>query len=131
LMINGPLAYHLREGGHALTTFDWKLYIDHADTLFKRKSLTTSLLQSSTAIDPNKLVSDSVWSRFHGNRQATGRSDVIGAQSDHVRWKLRLSTWSGSPAIGFHGIVYTVGEQLISPSPMARWHGVMHPQPAR
>ncbi|MBI5694064.1 MAG: acetylxylan esterase [Verrucomicrobia bacterium] len=36
LRIDGPLAYHLREGGHALTTFDWKLYFDHADQLFRR-----------------------------------------------------------------------------------------------
>ena len=36
LLLHGPLAYHLREGGHALTTFDWKLYLDHADALFGR-----------------------------------------------------------------------------------------------
>lgn len=33
--LNGPLAYHIRFGGHALTTFDWKLYLDHADTIWK------------------------------------------------------------------------------------------------
>ncbi|HEY3835231.1 MAG TPA: hypothetical protein VGL72_01605 [Bryobacteraceae bacterium] len=32
---NGPIAYHIRQGGHALTTFDWKLYLDHADTMWK------------------------------------------------------------------------------------------------
>jgi hypothetical protein len=36
LLIAGPLAYHMRDGGHALTTFDWKMYLDHADTLFRR-----------------------------------------------------------------------------------------------
>lgn len=34
LRVDGPLAYHLREGGHALTTFDWKRYFDHADSIF-------------------------------------------------------------------------------------------------
>lgn len=36
LLIAGPIAYHLREGGHALTTFDWKLHLDHADSLFRK-----------------------------------------------------------------------------------------------
>jgi hypothetical protein len=36
LLINGPIAYHLREGGHNLEKFDWKLYLDHADVLFKK-----------------------------------------------------------------------------------------------
>ncbi len=35
LYVNGPIAYHIREGGHGLTLFDWKLYLDHADQLFK------------------------------------------------------------------------------------------------
>lgn len=35
LLVSGPLAYHLRAGGHALTTFDWKLYFDHADALYR------------------------------------------------------------------------------------------------
>ena len=35
LLIAGPLAYHIREGKHALTTFDWKRHFDHADRLFK------------------------------------------------------------------------------------------------
>lgn len=33
---DGPLAYHLRDGGHDLTAPDWKLYLDHADRLFAR-----------------------------------------------------------------------------------------------
>ena len=33
--LNGPIAYHLIAGDHALTLYDWKLYLDHADTLFK------------------------------------------------------------------------------------------------
>jgi hypothetical protein len=36
LLVSGPLAYHLRAGEHAFTTFDWKLYLDHADALFRR-----------------------------------------------------------------------------------------------
>lgn len=35
LLVNGPIAYHIRKGGHALTTFDWKLHLDHADRLFR------------------------------------------------------------------------------------------------
>lgn len=35
LFLNGPIAYHMREGGHGLTTFDWKLYMDHADSVWK------------------------------------------------------------------------------------------------
>lgn len=34
LLVAGPLAYHIREGGHDLTAFDWKRYLDHADRLF-------------------------------------------------------------------------------------------------
>ena len=36
LLLHGPIAYHLREGGHGLTMFDWKLHLDHADSLFKK-----------------------------------------------------------------------------------------------
>jgi dienelactone hydrolase len=36
LLIHGPLAYHIRAAGHDLTPFDWKLYLDHADTLWPR-----------------------------------------------------------------------------------------------
>ncbi|MCU0913481.1 MAG: acetylxylan esterase [Planctomycetes bacterium] len=35
LLIQGPIAYHIREGGHGLMLFDWKLHLDHADSLFK------------------------------------------------------------------------------------------------
>jgi hypothetical protein len=37
LLVQGPLAYHIRQGGHGLTMFDWKLHLDHADVLFKKK----------------------------------------------------------------------------------------------
>ncbi len=36
LRMEGPLAYHIREGGHDLTALDWKLYLDHAEPLFRR-----------------------------------------------------------------------------------------------
>ncbi len=36
LLLHGPLAYHIRAAGHDLTPFDWKLYLDHADTLWPR-----------------------------------------------------------------------------------------------
>ncbi len=36
LAVNGPIAFHLRDGGHALGSFDWKLYLDHADRLFNK-----------------------------------------------------------------------------------------------
>jgi len=36
LLIAGPLAYHVRDGIHNLTALDWKLYLDHADPLFRR-----------------------------------------------------------------------------------------------
>lgn len=36
LLIDGPIAYHLLDGGHALTLYDWKLYFDHADRLFTK-----------------------------------------------------------------------------------------------
>ncbi|MCX6327857.1 MAG: acetylxylan esterase [Bacteroidia bacterium] len=38
LLINGHIAYHMREGGHNLEKFDWKLYLDHADVLFKKNT---------------------------------------------------------------------------------------------
>jgi hypothetical protein len=34
LYTNGPIAYHIREGGHGVLLYDWKLYLDHADDLF-------------------------------------------------------------------------------------------------
>jgi len=36
LLIDGPLAYHIREGGHDLNAINWKNYFDHADQLFAR-----------------------------------------------------------------------------------------------
>ena len=36
LLLHGPIAYHVREGGHGLTMYDWKLHLDHADSLFKK-----------------------------------------------------------------------------------------------
>jgi dienelactone hydrolase len=35
LRVNGPIAYHMRTGGHGLLLFDWKLYLDHADVYLK------------------------------------------------------------------------------------------------
>ncbi len=37
LLIRGPIAYHIRSGGHGLRLYDWKLYLDHADSLFSTK----------------------------------------------------------------------------------------------
>lgn len=34
LLIEDPIAYHIREGGHGLFLFDWKLYLDQADLIF-------------------------------------------------------------------------------------------------
>ncbi len=34
LLMQGSLAYHLHAGPHALTTFDWKLYLDHAEAFY-------------------------------------------------------------------------------------------------
>ncbi len=34
---DGPLANHMREGVHNLTAYNWKCFLDHADTLFARK----------------------------------------------------------------------------------------------
>jgi dienelactone hydrolase len=38
LFLNGPIAYHLLDGEHALTRYDWKLYLDHADRFFAERS---------------------------------------------------------------------------------------------
>ncbi len=35
LLLQGPMAYHVRTGGHGLLLFDWKLHLDQADVLFK------------------------------------------------------------------------------------------------
>lgn len=37
LLINGPIAYHIRKGGHGLLLYDWKLYLDHAGHFYKLK----------------------------------------------------------------------------------------------
>jgi dienelactone hydrolase len=34
LLTRGSLAYHIHAGKHELSSFDWKLYLDHADALF-------------------------------------------------------------------------------------------------
>jgi hypothetical protein len=34
LFTNGPIAYHVRQGGHGVLLYDWKLYLDHADAFF-------------------------------------------------------------------------------------------------
>jgi arylsulfatase A-like enzyme len=38
LLLQGPMAYHIRAGGHGLLLFDWKLHLDQADTLFKNSA---------------------------------------------------------------------------------------------
>jgi len=35
LLIDSAIAYHIRQGGHALLFYDWKLYLDHADHFYK------------------------------------------------------------------------------------------------
>ncbi|MBO5723860.1 MAG: hypothetical protein J6S58_03445, partial [Lentisphaeria bacterium] len=32
---SGAIAYHLRQGGHALTYYDWVRYLDYADSILK------------------------------------------------------------------------------------------------
>lgn len=36
LLMEGPLAYHIREGKHDLNAINWKNYLDHADQLFRK-----------------------------------------------------------------------------------------------
>jgi len=35
---NGPMGWHMRDGGHSLGLIDWKLCLDHADTLFTNRA---------------------------------------------------------------------------------------------
>lgn len=35
MLMDGPLAYHLREGKHDLNATNWKNYLDHADQFFR------------------------------------------------------------------------------------------------
>jgi hypothetical protein len=37
LLVQGPLAYHIRAGDHDLNPFDWRLYLDHADQIWPRE----------------------------------------------------------------------------------------------
>jgi arylsulfatase A-like enzyme/dienelactone hydrolase len=54
LLIQGPLAYHMRAGGHGLMLFDWKLYLDHADTLFKKAAAPAAAPAAATrSAQPN------------------------------------------------------------------------------
>lgn len=49
LLLQGSMAYHIREGGHGLTLFDWKLHLDHADALFKNAGSRGPSTPNSTA----------------------------------------------------------------------------------
>jgi outer membrane protein assembly factor BamB len=63
----------------------------------------TALCSVGGAQEPSPILN---WHRFQGDAQATGRSSVSAAQDAHLRWKKRLGTWSGSPAIGPDGTIY-------------------------
>jgi hypothetical protein len=39
LVINGPVVYHMHDGGHALMLFDWKMVLDQADLLWRSKGI--------------------------------------------------------------------------------------------
>jgi arylsulfatase A-like enzyme/dienelactone hydrolase len=52
LLVPGPLAYHIRAGGHGLLLFDWRLHLDHADALF-RTSGSGGPGPAATATKPN------------------------------------------------------------------------------
>jgi len=45
LLSKGPIAFHLREGGHNLALYDWKLYLDHADNFFGRAKSSNIFIQ--------------------------------------------------------------------------------------
>jgi arylsulfatase A-like enzyme/dienelactone hydrolase len=53
LLIRGPLAYHMRAGGHGLMLFDWKLYLDHADRLFKKTAVPATPGKAARSAQPN------------------------------------------------------------------------------
>jgi len=52
LLLQGPMAYHIRAGGHGLLLFDWKLHLDQADTLFNNTGQGVGS-PAATASKPN------------------------------------------------------------------------------
>lgn len=47
-----------------------------------------------------------LWSRFQGDRAATGRSSLIGPRAPNLKWKLRIIGWASPPVIGSDGTIY-------------------------
>jgi arylsulfatase A-like enzyme/dienelactone hydrolase len=51
LLLQGPMAYHIRAGGHGLLLFDWKLHLDQADALFRNSG--SGVPNSAVGTRPN------------------------------------------------------------------------------
>lgn len=89
LLLNGPIAYHMRDGGHGLYLFDWKLYLDHADLLFGKNQnanifsqpLLVGEVSQTSAIFQSRLngLKTLVYADIH-NADCISQTDIPGAK---------------------------------------------------
>ena len=83
-MKNGVLAYHLYDGGHDLSLWDWENYLDHADAVMTGDSRTAHVaMRAVSPLLPVGLVAvfGIVLKRYKRKKQSAGKQSLKKAVS--------------------------------------------------